>query len=167
MKAFAQGKGNSLDHLVDNYPWGDLKDGTVVDLGGSTGAAAFAIAEKYPDLSIIVQDLAKTIAGARERLDVKVKFMAHSFFDEQPVKGADVYFSRWCFHNFSDKYCLQILSALIPALKPGARVLIMDSVLPDIRDTNILSSAHRYKRYVVSTAPLLHNISDCTSATST
>lgn len=94
MKAFAQGKGSSLSHLVDNYPWGDLGSGTVVDLGGSTGAAAFAIAERYPDLKLIVQDLAKTVAEAKERPGLNVTFMPHSFFEEQPVKGADVYMSR-------------------------------------------------------------------------
>jgi len=57
--------------------------------------------------------------------------MAHDFLTEQPVKNADVYFFRWIFHNWSDKYSIQILRALIPALKPGARVVINDNVLPE------------------------------------
>lgn len=96
MKNFANAPGNALRHLVDNYPWGDLGSGTVVDMGGSTGAAAFAIAEKFPDLNVIVQDLPDTVSQAKEKPGVNVKFQAHSFFDEQPVKGADLYMSRWC-----------------------------------------------------------------------
>jgi hypothetical protein len=56
--------------------------------------------------------------------------MAHDFFEEQPVKGADVYYYRWTLHNWSDKYCIKTLKALSPALKKGSRVLIMDVVMP-------------------------------------
>lgn len=59
-----------------------------------------------------------------------VQFMTHDFLTEQPVQGADVYFFRWIFHNWSDKYCVKILKSLIPALKPGAKIVINDNVLP-------------------------------------
>ncbi len=100
MSGFAKGRGHSLDHLTDSYPWAELGSGTVVDLGGSTGGAAFAIAEKFPDLHLIVQDLPDTVAGVKEKSGVNVKFMGHSFFDEQPVHGAEVYMSRWCFREY-------------------------------------------------------------------
>jgi len=57
--------------------------------------------------------------------------MAHDFLTEQPVKYADVYFFRWIFHNWSDKYCIKILRNLIPALKVNARIVINDNVLPE------------------------------------
>ena len=57
--------------------------------------------------------------------------MSHDFFTQQPVKNADVYLIRWCLHNWSDEYSIKILRALIPALKPGARVLVNDGVLPE------------------------------------
>lgn len=56
--------------------------------------------------------------------------MAHDFFTEQPVVGADVYLFRWIMHNWSDKYCVKILRCLIPALKPGAKIIVNDNVLP-------------------------------------
>lgn len=68
--------------------------------------------------------------GVPAELTGRVKFMEHDFFKEQPVHGADVYFFRWIFHNWSDKYSIKILRSLIPALKPGARVVINDNVLP-------------------------------------
>jgi len=55
--------------------------------------------------------------------------MAHDFITEQPVRGADVYLLRWILHNWSDKYSTQILRNLVPALKPGAKVVICDNVL--------------------------------------
>lgn len=51
------------------------------------------------------------------------------FFTEQPVT-ADLYYFRTVFHNWADKYCVKILRALIPALRPGARILIHERVLP-------------------------------------
>jgi hypothetical protein len=66
-----------------------------------------------------------------KELSNKIEFMPHDFFTEQPVQHADVYFFRWIFHNWSDKYCTQILRNLIPALKNGARIVINDNVLPE------------------------------------
>jgi chemotaxis methyl-accepting protein methylase len=60
----------------------------------------------------------------------RVTFMEHDFFTEQPVKGADVYFLRWILHNWSDKYCIEILRNLAPALKKGARVVVNEFCVP-------------------------------------
>ncbi|KAI2642063.1 S-adenosyl-L-methionine-dependent methyltransferase [Xylaria nigripes] len=134
MRSFTEGTGFELSHVADNFPWGDLKTGTVVDVGGSQGFASFAIARKFPLVSCVVQDLEPVIAAAKEAapadLADRVTFMTHDFFKEQPVVGADVYFFRWILHNWSDKYCIDILRKHIPALKPGAKIVINDNVLP-------------------------------------
>ncbi|KAI2622778.1 putative O-methyltransferase [Hypomontagnella submonticulosa] len=130
MSFFTTGPGYSLHHLTDNYPWDSLGHGIVVDLGGSHGDTAFALARKYPDLHLVVQELPDVVANSKEQTGVNVKFMVHDFFEEQPIGGADVYLYRWVFHNWPDKYCIKILKALIPALKKGSRVLIMDFVMP-------------------------------------
>jgi len=59
-----------------------------------------------------------------------LKHTFSDFFTEQP-SVADVYYFRWIFHNWSDKYCIQILRNLIPSLRPGARIVIHERVLPD------------------------------------
>ncbi len=134
MRSFATGPGFAPRHLTDNYPWAALGNGTVVDVGGSHGHICFALARKYPRLSLIVQDLAPIIRVAKKGVpaDVadRVSLMAYDFLQEQPVRGADVYLFRWIFHNWSDKYCLKILRNLAPALKPGAKVVVNDNVLP-------------------------------------
>lgn len=130
MSFFTTGDGFSLRHLTDGYSWGSIASGTVVDMGGSHGDAAFALARKYPNLHLVVQDLPEVIANSKEQEGLNVKFMAHNFFEEQPVKDADIYYYRWTLHNWSDKYCLKALRALIPALKKGARLLIVDTVMP-------------------------------------
>lgn len=130
MSFFTTDPGFSLHHLTDGYPWDSISKGTVVDLGGSHGDAAFALARKYNNLSLVVQDLSKTIAGCKEQEGLDVKFMAHDFFEDQVVKNADVYLYRSVLHNWPDKYCIKILKALVPALKKGARILVNDGVTP-------------------------------------
>ncbi|KAK8103563.1 uncharacterized protein PG998_010596 [Apiospora kogelbergensis] len=113
------------------YPWGALPAAAaVVDVGGFGDLAA-----AYPSFSIVVQDLPRVIRQTME--DQKnasgpesVTYQAHNCFDEQPVKNADVYFMRHVFHNHPDAECIKILTALLPALKPGSRVLVSEYIVP-------------------------------------
>ena len=56
--------------------------------------------------------------------------LCSDFFKTQPVR-AGVYYLRPILHNWSDKYAIRILQALVPALEPGARVLVHELVLPE------------------------------------
>jgi hypothetical protein len=40
-----------------------------------------------------------------------------------------VYYFRWIIHNYATPYAVSILKNLIPALKPGARIIINDQCL--------------------------------------
>ncbi|KAI0875274.1 S-adenosyl-L-methionine-dependent methyltransferase [Hypoxylon argillaceum] len=136
MRLYAARPDLDVHYLVDAWPWGGLKDGaTVIDVGGSHGEAAIALARAFPSMNLVVQDIDKpTIleADSRKPADIadRVRYMTHDFFTEQPIREADVYLYRACFHNWSDKYAVRILRALIPALKVGARVLLNDVVVP-------------------------------------
>lgn len=57
MSAFANGHGNSPSFLAQGYPWASIGSGTVVDVGGSKGNVSVLLAQSYPNLSFIVQDL--------------------------------------------------------------------------------------------------------------
>lgn len=109
-------------------------------MGGSTGHASIALARQYPELTFIVEDLPEVIAQGPEyvssqedsrSLKRRVSYKAHSFFDPQPVQDADVYLFRTVMHNWSDDDSVRILMHLVQILKPRARILIMDVVLPD------------------------------------
>lgn len=92
MGAFQQDEAYAPRHLIESWPE-DLRQGgkKLVDLGGSTGIVAFALADAFPGLEIVVQDLPGALEAARAREGKKVSFMPHDFFEEQPVRGADVY----------------------------------------------------------------------------
>lgn len=40
-----------------------------------------------------------------------------------------MYYFRWIIHNYSTPYAINIIKNLIPALKPGARIIINDHCL--------------------------------------
>ena len=134
MSIVSNGEGYEAFHIVDALPWEKANVKVFVDVGGSFGTSSIALAERYPSIQCIVQDLPHVISEGKpalsEELNDRVEFMAHDFFQEQPVKGADVYFFRWIFHDWSDKYCIKILHGLTPALKPGARLIICEFILP-------------------------------------
>ena len=117
------------------YGQGSRASGTVVDVGGSRGNISIALAQTHRHLHFIVQDLPDMIHGAIETVptDVcgRIEFMPHDFFRPQPVVGADVYLFRNIFHNWSDGHVVRILRATVPALRPGARVVVNDYLIPE------------------------------------
>ena len=148
MAAYTTGPGFSFDHIIRNFPWNSIGAGMVVDIGGSHGDMMIAIARDFPSLHFIVQDLPEVISShpvLSADLAERVSFMPHNFFTEQPIKGADVYFFRWIFHGWSDKYCILLLRNLIPALKPSARLVINDFCLPPQSNTLPLSIERRLR----------------------
>lgn len=66
----------------------------------------------------------------------RVSFQAHDMNDLQPVHGAALYLFRSVLLNWPDGYVVKFLRNLIPALKPGARVLINEGVLPQPGEVN-------------------------------
>lgn len=120
-------------HLYNAFDWESVSQ--VVDIGGSAGFTAIALATRLPRVSIVIQDQAaledQTLQSIPLELADRISFMAHDFFQDQPVRDADVYHFRWIFHDWPDRYCLKLLRALRPALKPGARVVVSDFVVPE------------------------------------
>ncbi|KAM3449464.1 hypothetical protein MY3296_006929 [Beauveria thailandica] len=92
---------------------------TVINIGGSSGHASIALTRKHKGIKFIVQDLTRVIqnvnatsinedASVRDR----ITFTEHDFFEPQPVEDAD------------------ILQNITTAMRPDARIIIMDSALP-------------------------------------
>lgn len=141
MKYFARSDAWNLKFLVEGYDWSgiDSMGSTFVDVGGGQGAVALAIAEVTKHMKFVVQDLTGNVEGGRktlpERLKGRVEFMDHDLFQEQPVKGAQVYFFRWILHDWSDKYALKILRSLLPAMRDGSRVVLYEWLLADGPET--------------------------------
>jgi hypothetical protein len=139
MRNVASTEGVSFTHLANGFDWKTLQPGsTVVDVGGSRGHASVSLAKVFDQPRFVVQDLPEALSGAEDALKLnepdvasRIKYMQHSFFEPQPIEDADVYLLRMIIHDWPDAEALGILTHLREALKkPGARILIMDTVLP-------------------------------------
>jgi hypothetical protein len=131
--------------------WGDVGrcPQVIVDVGGSLGTLAESLVRNYSGIKhAIVQDLPKTIEDAKVPDDLKdfdrLRFMEYDFFTEQPLKDADVYLLRQILHDWSDTKCVKILRNQIPALKPGARIILNEMCsLPPGAHTHARDADHR------------------------
>ena len=95
------------------------------------------MANGFPNLRFIVQDLPEPILNARTQakslpanVSKRIDFLEHDFFTPQPVKDAEVYLLRMIIHDWADSDAVRILKALAEVLKEGGRIVIMDMVLP-------------------------------------
>lgn len=145
MKWHAVLPGFSPHHLIAGFPWGSDEELTVVDVGGGLGNISQALVKHNPKVKCVVEDRPDVVEQGRNSLgslpaefQERISFQGHDFFKDQPVKGADVYLLRLILHDWPDKYAKMIIKALIPALKPGAKIVINDRVVPGFDEVHYL-----------------------------
>lgn len=140
----------SFSNFVANVPWTLGPKDTqirecprlIVDVGGSRGDLCEALLLAYPRIEkAVVEDLPEVINANLERgppgeLAERIHYQPYDFFTEQVVKSADIYLFSNVFHDWSDSYAVQMLKNQIPALKPGARILINDICIDTTRGHN-------------------------------
>lgn len=141
--------GNATSFLTQSFDWASLGKATVVDVGGAQGAISVLLAEVFPNLHFVVQDLPEVILGGREKVPaqiaLRIEFVAHDFFTDQPTV-ADVYFLRAVLHNWPNEYCIKILRRLVPALRNGAKIVLNEGIVPEPGTLPFL--AERSFRYI-------------------
>ncbi|KAF2166409.1 hypothetical protein M409DRAFT_54760 [Zasmidium cellare ATCC 36951] len=138
MQCVTSTQGTAIEHLIEGFDWASVGNGLVVDIGGSSGHASIALARSYPELRLIVQDLPKVIetsvaqaSSLEDSVKSRVTFQGHSFFEPQPVKDADLYLLRMILHDWPNDEAKTILGHIRQAMKPTARLVIMDTALPE------------------------------------
>ncbi|KAL2192578.1 O-methyltransferase-domain-containing protein, partial [Corynascus similis CBS 632.67] len=141
MKNVRSSEGMHLKHLVAGFRWQEIpKGGTVVDVGGSTGTSAIALAKAFPHLQLVVQDLPANAESGRktaaetlpESVASRLSFQGHDFTQPQPVQGADVYLLRMILHDWPDDKAADVVRNIVAAMdSKKSRILIMETVLPE------------------------------------
>jgi hypothetical protein len=109
--------------------------GHVVDVGGGNGALLAGILRANPGARGTVCDLEAGLSGARDYLEAqgvasRGNVVPGSFFDSVPA-GADVYLLRLILHDWPDDRAGEILGVCRRAMRPGAQLLVIDTVLPN------------------------------------
>jgi ubiquinone/menaquinone biosynthesis C-methylase UbiE len=110
-------------------------DETIVDVGGGNGALLADLLHAHPRAHGVLVDLTEAAQAARDRfvhegLADRAEAVDGSFFTEVPA-GGDVYLLSRVLHNWTDHNALEILRVVHAAMRPGARLLVLEDVLPD------------------------------------
>lgn len=147
-------------------------------IGGSSGHASITLARAFENLHFIVQDLPEVIetskrqaVGLENDIQNRVTFEGYSFVDQQPVQDADVYLLRMILHDWADQEARIILQNVHDAMKPGARLIIMDTASPDsgtisppqesqlrVRDLTMRETFNAHEREMEEWANLLKDV---------
>jgi hypothetical protein len=130
---FARGMGNlsalvaqDVTRLFDASPFS-----TIVDVGGSQGVLLRGLLAQNPKARGVIFDLPEVIEGAKEAVkDERIEFVSGSFFESVP-SGGDLYVLKSILHDWPDDKCAEILRSVHKASTPGAKLLVVETVLPD------------------------------------
>ncbi len=89
------------------------------------------LARNFPDLTIVVQDMPKVQpvfeADVPEELKSRVSFIAQDLNQPQ-TEQADIFMLKMILHYYPEPEAAKILRALVPALTPGNRVVLIEYI---------------------------------------
>lgn len=124
--------GIELKGIMENYDFNPYKK--IVDIGGGNGVMMYTILNESPGSLGIIFDEEIVIEKTKELIPLDLKERCSvaigSFFEKVP-EGADLYTMKWIIHDWSDDECVQILKVCYDAMPEGAKLLIIDAVIPD------------------------------------
>jgi len=131
--------GANTKHIIITFNWVSLREVVVINVGSSNGHISVPIAREFPQLSFVVQDLAKNEGSANELIKAagldqggRVQFQRHDFFAPQ-LEAESVpkaYFLSRVLHDWPDEDCVRILTQLLHGLKHGAKLFLVERVVP-------------------------------------
>lgn len=109
--------------------------GTVVDVGGGDGTLLAEILRRAPRSRGVLMELPGVVESATTRLaDLglidRCTIERGSFFDSVP-QGGDAYLLKHVLHDWPEDDAGRILAAVRAAMKPDARLLIIELVVPE------------------------------------
>jgi len=128
--AMEQGKERRVERFAP-IEW--RGDETVIDVGGGNGSLLAALLDRRPGLRGIVFDLPETVRD-EAALGERIEFVEGDFFEQVPP--GDVYVLSTILHDWDDEHAARILSTIRAAAPEGARLLIIDSVVPPGNEPN-------------------------------
>jgi hypothetical protein len=92
------------------------------------------LAKTFPNLTFIVQDLPSLELVFEDtvptELRARISFNPFNFMEEsQPIQNADIYMAKSVLHDWSDNDAMKILRHMVPAMRTGCRILLVELVL--------------------------------------
>ena len=111
---------------------------TIVDVGGGRGTLIAAALVAHPGMQGILFDQLHVVAEARELLESagiasRCEVIAGNFFESVPERG-DTYLLKSLLQDWDDRHAVAILRNCRRAMKAGARLLVIERVIPPGND---------------------------------
>jgi hypothetical protein len=108
---------------------------TIVDVGGGTGALLSRLLGTSPGTRGVVFDQPHVVRRSEAELravgvEDRCELVGGDFFAGVPA-GGDVYVLMRVLHDWSDDRCVEILASCRRAMSRGARLLIIERLLPE------------------------------------
>lgn len=124
--------GRETQSTLDAYDFSGIH--VLADIGGGNASNLIAILQHYSEMRGILFDLPHVVERARPKIEAagvadRCEVVGGSFFDSIPVE-ADAYFLRHIIHDWDDEKAGLILRNIRPSMPGGARVLVVEHVLP-------------------------------------
>jgi O-methyltransferase/methyltransferase family protein len=125
-----------VNAILDAYSFSGFR--RVADLGGGAGEFLIAVLAAHPRLEGVLFDLPHVARSARERitrsgLAGRCEVRSGDIFVDVP-EGADAYVLSRVIHDWDDARALAILKNCRRAMPRGARLLLIERVLPASAD---------------------------------
>jgi SAM-dependent methyltransferase len=114
--------------LLDAYDFS--RAARIVDVGGGSGAFLEAILARHQGASGALLEAPAIAAEARRRLEGHRCQVFEGDFTDAVPPGGDLYLLAFVLHNWGDGRATQILANCRRAMSAGARVLVVESVVP-------------------------------------
>jgi hypothetical protein len=126
--------GRETGLILEAYDLSDVR--TLADIGGGSGSKLAGILSRYPAMRGLLFDLPHVVERARPLLEgagllERCEIRAGDFFESAPV-GADAYVLGHIIHDWDDAKAGRILNSLRRAMSSGARLLVVEHVIPDV-----------------------------------
>ncbi|WP_270937027.1 methyltransferase [Falsiroseomonas oryzae] len=132
--------------IIANYPFGQYR--WIVDVGGGNGALLMPVLARHPGMRATLFDLPHVADAARARiaeagLSDRYESVGGDAFAAVPA-GADAYVLKGVIHDWEDAEALAILRTVRAAMGDGARLLVIERILPERIDPSDILTPGRF-----------------------
>lgn len=130
MTSFSRGISNAV---AATYDFSEAE--IIADIGGGHGLVLSTVLKAAPQAKGILFDQPQVIEGADAVLQAegaadRIEKLSGDFFKEIPVE-ADIYLMKFIIHDWNDEQAHTILTNLARSAKPGAKILLIETLVEE------------------------------------
>jgi len=136
--------------IVADYPWHEVAQQTVIDIGGGQGGLLASLLKEHPHMTGGILDIGPVIERAKQSFhhpdgvyaDVGSQVPSENLITGDflvSVPSSEVYTMKWCLHDWDDSKALTVLKVIRKAIKrgPSSRLIVLESLLADGRSSRL------------------------------